>query len=161
VTETPPPEPQQAPPPPETQEAQEAQEAPPPAEPRPVLRRSRDDRVIGGVCGGLGRYFGIDPVILRIAFVLLLLAGGAGLLLYVIAWIAIPEEGPGDALAERAGGDVLGRGGGPELVGIALVVVGVFFLVREAFPDVFDSDYIWPILLIVLGLVVLARGIRR
>jgi drug/metabolite transporter (DMT)-like permease len=56
---------------------------------------------------------------------------------------------------------VLGRGGGPELVGIALVVVGVFFLVREAFPDVFDSDYIWPILLIVLGLVVLARGIRR
>jgi phage shock protein C len=151
VTETPPPEPQQAPPPPETQEAQEAQEAPPPAEPRPVLRRSRDDRVIGGVCGGLGRYFGIDPVILRIAFVLLLLAGGAGLLLYVIAWIAIPEERPGDALAERAGGDVLGRGG----------VVGVFFLVREAFPDVFDSDYIWPILLIVLGLVVLARGIRR
>lgn len=158
MTETPPPEPQQAPPPPETQEAQEA---PPPAEPRPILRRSRDDRVIGGVCGGLGRYFGIDPVILRIAFVLLLLAGGAGLLLYVIAWIAIPEERPGDALAERADIDALGRGGGPELVGIALVVVGAFFLVREAFPDVFDSDYIWPILLIVLGLVVLARGVRR
>lgn len=158
MTETPPPEPQQAPPPPETQEAQEA---PQPAEPRPILRRSRDDRVIGGVCGGLGRYFGIDPVILRIAFVLLLLAGGAGLLLYVIAWIAIPEERPGDALAGRADGDALGRGGGPELVGIALVVVGAFFLVREAFPDVFDSDYIWPILLIVLGLVVLARGVRR
>jgi len=155
VTETPPPPGLPQPPP-------EPGQAPPSAaEQRPVLRRSRDDRVIAGVCGGLGRYFGIDPVILRIAFVLLLLAGGAGLLLYVIAWIAIPEERPGDPLAERPEGDLVGHGGGPELVGIALVVLGAFFLVREAFPDVFDSDYIWPILLIVLGFVVLARGVRR
>ena len=73
--------------------------APEPAEAlRPVLRRSRDDRVIAGVCGGLGRYFGIDPVILRLVFVVLLLAGGSGILLYGVGWIAIPEERPGDEL---------------------------------------------------------------
>ena len=125
-----------------------------------MLRRSRDDRVIAGVCGGLGRYFGIDPVILRIAFVVLLLAGGAGILLYVVAWIAVPEERTGDHLGEPAE-RALGGHGGPELVGVALVVLGAFFLFREAFPDVFDSDYVWPTVLIVLGLVVLARGVRR
>ena len=137
---------------------------PPPAEPveapRAVLRRSRDDRVIAGLCGGLGRYFGIDPVILRLVFVVLLLAGGSGILLYVVGWIAIPEERPGDELgaAAREGER---RGGGAEVIGIALVVLGGFFLLREAFPDVFDSDYIWPVLLIVIGLAVLARGARR
>ena len=146
----PPPEPEPAPPP-----------APEPAEaPRPVLRRSRDDRVIAGVCGGLGRYFGIDPVILRLVFVVLLLAGGSGILLYGVGWIAIPEERPGDELgaAAREGER---RGGGAEVIGIALVVLGAFFLLREAFPDAFDSDYVWPVLLIVIGLVVLARGVRR
>ena len=125
-----------------------------------MLRRSRDDRVIGGLCGGLGRYFGIDPVILRLVFVVLLLAGGSGLLLYVIGWIAIPEERPGDELGapERAGEH---RGGGAEVIGIGLVVLGAFFLLREVFPDVFDSDYVWPALLIVIGLVILARGVRR
>jgi phage shock protein C len=146
----PPPEPEPAPPP-----------APEPAvAPQPVLRRSRDDRVIAGVCGGLGRHFGIDPVVLRLVFVVLLLAGGSGILLYGVGWIAIPEERPGDELGEpvREGER---RGGGAEVIGIALVVLGAFFLLREAFPDAFDSDYVWPVLLIVIGLVVLARGVRR
>jgi len=56
------------------------------------VRRSRQDRVIGGVCGGLGRYLQVDPVLLRIAAVALALSGGLGVLAYIIAWIAIPEE---------------------------------------------------------------------
>ena len=60
-----------------------------------LLRRSTD-RVIGGVCSGLGRYLGVDPVLLRIAFVLLALAGGGGIVLYIVAWILIPEEKPGE-----------------------------------------------------------------
>lgn len=51
-----------------------------------LLRRSRDDRVIGGVCGGLGRYLGVDPVLLRIAMVILAIAGGGGILIYLVAW---------------------------------------------------------------------------
>lgn len=56
------------------------------------LWRSRDNRVIAGVCGGLGEYFNIDPVILRIVWVLLIFGAGTGLLAYLIAWLVIPPE---------------------------------------------------------------------
>lgn len=55
------------------------------------LYRSPDSRVIAGVCGGLGSYFKMDPVILRILFVLLFFANGVGLLAYIILWIAVPR----------------------------------------------------------------------
>ena len=58
-----------------------------------TLSRSRSNRMLAGVCGGLGQYFGIDPVIFRILFVLLALPGGApGVLPYVILWIVMPER---------------------------------------------------------------------
>jgi phage shock protein C len=50
-----------------------------------LLRRSREDRVIAGVCGGLGRYLEVDPVLLRIALVILTVSGGLGVLLYLVA----------------------------------------------------------------------------
>ena len=56
-------------------------------------RRSRTNRRIAGVCGGLGTRFGIDPTLVRIGFVLLGLPGGApGILLYLILWVVMPEE---------------------------------------------------------------------
>jgi phage shock protein PspC (stress-responsive transcriptional regulator) len=55
------------------------------------LYRSRTDKKIAGVCGGLARYWGVDPVIPRIVWLILLL-GGVGLLAYLIAWIVIPQE---------------------------------------------------------------------
>jgi phage shock protein PspC (stress-responsive transcriptional regulator) len=65
------------------------------------LYRSRSDRVISGVCGGLARYLNVDPVIVRVAAVALVFAGGAGLLLYAAAFLLVPNEGegggPGDA----------------------------------------------------------------
>lgn len=57
------------------------------------LYRSRSDRMIGGVCGGLGNYFAIDPTLVRLVFVLLFVFGGSGFLLYLILWIVLPEEG--------------------------------------------------------------------
>jgi len=56
------------------------------------LYRSKKERIIAGVCGGLGEYFGIDPTIVRIIWVLLGLMGGSGIIAYIIAWIIIPEE---------------------------------------------------------------------
>lgn len=56
------------------------------------LYRSTTDKQIAGVCGGLGKYLGIDPTLIRVAFVLLLLVGGQGGLLYLILAIVIPEE---------------------------------------------------------------------
>jgi phage shock protein C len=63
------------------------------------LYRSRTDRVLGGVCGGLGRYFGIDPVIVRLLAIVLTLAGGAGVVAYLVALLLVPQE-DGDAAAE-------------------------------------------------------------
>lgn len=54
--------------------------------------RSRKNRVIAGICGGLAEYFDIDPIIVRLIALILVLSAGAGLIAYIIAWIAVPEE---------------------------------------------------------------------
>jgi len=54
------------------------------------LYRSGKERILGGVCGGMAEYLGIDPTIVRLVWVLFMFAGGAGLLAYVIAWLIIP-----------------------------------------------------------------------
>jgi phage shock protein PspC (stress-responsive transcriptional regulator) len=64
-----------------------------------TLVRSTSDRWLGGVCVGLGRYFDLNPAIYRIAFAVLTLAGGTGALLYIAAWLVIPEEGAADSIA--------------------------------------------------------------
>lgn len=74
---------------------------PPPPAPRPPLRRSQSDRVIGGVAAGFARWLGIDPVIVRVVLVVLAVFGGSGLLLYLIGWLFIPEEGAPSSQAER------------------------------------------------------------
>jgi phage shock protein PspC (stress-responsive transcriptional regulator) len=56
------------------------------------LFRSKKDRMIGGVCGGLAEYLNIDSAIVRIVAALLMLTWGTGILLYIIMWIVIPEE---------------------------------------------------------------------
>ncbi len=56
------------------------------------LFRSKKDRILGGVCAGVADYFDVDPTIVRLIWVLLTLAWGAGLLLYIIAWIIVPEQ---------------------------------------------------------------------
>ena len=58
-----------------------------------LLRRSRTGRMLAGVCGGLGKFFGIDPTWIRLGFVIAAIPGGVpGILAYLICWIVIPEE---------------------------------------------------------------------
>lgn len=57
------------------------------------LYRSRKEKMIAGVCGGLAAYFNIDPSIMRLLFILFLLLGGSAILVYVIIWIVVPLEG--------------------------------------------------------------------
>lgn len=57
------------------------------------LTRSSTDKVLGGVCGGLGQYFGIDPVVVRLIMIALLFAGGMGLFIYPALWLVTPVEG--------------------------------------------------------------------
>ncbi len=58
-----------------------------------VLRRSRSDRMVAGVCGGLGRFFGISPAWFRLAFLIALIPGGVpGILTYLLMWLIVPSE---------------------------------------------------------------------
>jgi len=56
------------------------------------LYRSKKERIIAGVCGGLAEYFNTDPNLVRLVWVLLVLAGGAGIILYLAAWLLVPEK---------------------------------------------------------------------
>ncbi len=56
------------------------------------LYRSRQERMLGGVCGGLADYLGLDPTVVRLVFLLLFFLGGQGLLIYLIMWLIVPEE---------------------------------------------------------------------
>lgn len=73
------------------------------------LYRSRDDRLLGGVAAGIAEYFDIDPTIVRLAWVVTVLWGGAGIFLYLIAWIIVPVE-PGDNVYTAAAVDVTDGG---------------------------------------------------
>jgi phage shock protein PspC (stress-responsive transcriptional regulator) len=64
------------------------------------LYRIRDGRVVAGVCAGLAAYFGVDPTLVRLAFALLTVFGGVGILLYLGAWLVMPDEVDGTSIAE-------------------------------------------------------------
>ena len=118
------------------------------------LRRSRSERVLGGVCGGLARTIGIDPLVVRVAVVALTLAGGTGVLLYVLAWLLLPEEGSDSSLARAAVSDK-GTSLG-EVVAIGSIVLGLILLVRGT--GIWFSDaFVWPLLLAGVGLAVIWR----
>jgi phage shock protein C len=133
-----------------------APEPPPPAGGQRVVRRSRDERVVAGVCGGIGRYLGIDPVLLRIAFVILALANGLGLIAYVIAWVVIPEERPGQPLAPVP---ETRRETGRLVLGGALVVLGLVLLLDRLVPDL--DELFWPLAVVAVGVAVMLVGLRR
>jgi len=65
------------------------------------LYRKREGRIVAGVCTGLGDYLGVDANIIRLVFVALTIFGGAGVLLYLIAWVVLPEEGEKASIAEE------------------------------------------------------------
>jgi phage shock protein PspC (stress-responsive transcriptional regulator) len=99
-----------------------------------ALVRPLENRWLGGVCAGLGRYFDLNPAVYRIAFAVLAFAGGTGILLYAAAWLVIPEEGAADSIAAaelRKHRDHPRR-----LVGLALLgTVGLAIL---------SSIHVWP-----------------
>jgi phage shock protein PspC (stress-responsive transcriptional regulator) len=99
--------------------------------PRPPLRRVRNDRVLAGVAGGFARWLGIDPVIVRVVLVVLALFGGSGLLLYLVGWLLIPEEGDPTSEAEKLIDRSRQPGSSTRTVLIVIgVVLGVILLVN-------------------------------
>jgi phage shock protein PspC (stress-responsive transcriptional regulator) len=127
------------------------------------LYRSRLDSKFGGVCGGLGEYFDVDPTIVRIVAVILFLASGIGLLAYIIAWIVIPRE-PLELMMSKASLDGQGIRQSEDqtsksswlksLPGIILIAIGLFFLFDHFFWW-FRFRLLWPALLILIGIALL------
>lgn len=145
------------------------------------LYRSRTDTVLGGVAAGLATYLNADPALVRIAWAILVpLTGGAALLAYVVAWIVVPEEPapvagatpdasdeaasamPVHGSASPAPSATRGEGGGRAgvVVGVLLVLLGIWFLVREYLPPI-NWNLVWPVILIGIGALVLVSSARR
>lgn len=103
------------------------------------LRRSRSNRMLAGVCGGLAEYFEIHPAVFRVAFVVIALLPGAGILIYLAAVLVIPDEGREDSIA----GAVLRerRNGRWPLIGLGLVAVAGAMLVLPV--AVWPRDALW------------------
>ncbi len=117
----------------------------PPESPQPRrLLRSRSDRVIGGVCGGLGRYFNVDPIIFRIGAVVVAFIGGAGLLAYLAALLLIPSED-----SPAAAGTPGGRNRW-------LVIAGVVVLLCVTWPFLLGGGLLLAGILLPLALLVAA-----
>jgi phage shock protein C len=143
------------------------------------LYRSRTDTVIGGVAAGLAGYLNADPALIRIAWaILVVVTGGAALIVYIVCWVVVPEEpeaAPVEPATDPVTGEVItpaaapptspaasGSSGGTAgvVVGIGLVVIGVWFLLREYLPDI-NWGLLWPLVLVGIGALILFTSLRR
>jgi phage shock protein PspC (stress-responsive transcriptional regulator) len=113
------------------------------------LERSRSDRMLAGVAGGLGAYFELHPAVFRVAFVVLTLMGGAGLLIYLAAALVMPDEGKEDSFATAA---LRRRRHRPWLL-IALGLLSVFVLAVLSEVPVWSEGDAWLFLLVAGALV--------
>ena len=134
--------------------------------------RSRNDKMIGGVAGGIAEYFDIDPVIVRIIFAFTVIIGGSGLLAYILLWIIIPEvpftiendsnSNPSSTSEQRTTSEddevdkeqvTKNRTRTTYIFGGMLVVLGVILL----FNNLFSFVVFWPLIFIALGIALLLK----
>ena len=165
MTSAPPPPPA-APPPslPPSVDPPPWQTPPPPPGPsvRPPLRRSRTDKILGGVNGGLAEYTGIDALLWRVGFVALTLAGGAGIVVYLLLWLLMPAGPPagvGETAARRERPPLGPRSPVPGItIAALLIVVGAMAMITNVTAwDIGPRGFFGAALLVVgLGLVAAA-----
>jgi signal transduction histidine kinase len=110
------------------------------------IRRSTDDRVVAGVCAGVGRQFGVDPMVVRLAAVVLTLANGVGIVGYVVAWALLPDAGAdlsGDASRAR-------RQTSERAIGVGLITLGLLLLIRQV-GLLLPSGLVWSVTVSAIG----------
>jgi phage shock protein C len=150
------------------------------------LYRSRHDRMLAGVAGGLAEMWGADPSLVRVIWALLVVfTGGIALLVYIVMALVVPDEpldfdrdaAAGEAAtpearaaafaahearvaARRASGGERGAFPASVILGGFLIILGGFFLAREFLPSI-DFDWFWPLVLVGLGVLLVATSMRR
>lgn len=136
------------------------------------LYRSREDRMIFGVAGGMAEWMDLDPAIVRLVWALLILAGGVGLLLYIVAAIVVPEAplgvAGGVATEIASPGQATGaqpttrRGAGNSgvIFGLFLVIAGAWFLI-DRYVEHLDMSWFIPGLLIVIVIALVLGALGR
>ena len=146
------------------------------------LYRNRKDKVIAGVCSGIGEYFSIDPVVIRLIAVVTVFVGGSGLIAYIIGMVIMPEnpetreESPVSEKAvakevpqkKEVSSTKSGDTGGL-IVGILLLVIGISFLMRNfSFTSHwywwFRNEvwhFFWPGIIITFGVFMIIRGGKK
>lgn len=122
------------------------------------LERDLQNRVLGGVCSGLGNYFDVDPTIWRVVFFILFWLGLSGLLIYIILWMVMPAGLPQSnqsAFAQDA--EVVGgvgdspKNGGSLAAGLILIGIGAIALLARYIPQI-SWRTAWPVILIAIGI---------
>jgi phage shock protein C len=140
------------------------------------LYRSETDRVIAGVCGGLGDFFNVDPMLMRLIFVIITVFGGGGVILYIILWLIIPNQSSvseitkesirhnADEIKEKAHSFAKDfkinrtRVHSHRFFGLIIIVIGVMFLFGNiGLFRIFDLTKLWPLLLVVIGIAILTK----
>lgn len=144
---------------------------------RSRLYRSETNKVIAGVCGGLGDYFNIDPTIIRILFVIITIFGGSGILIYIILWLVIPSESSVRQISteqlkinaremkdrvEKFAHDIrsskTGDRNSKSWWAFLIIILGVIFLLNNyGYYDFSEISRLWPLLLVILGLAILLK----
>jgi len=133
------------------------------------LYKSRENKVIDGVCGGIAEYFEVDPVLVRIIFVLFFFFGGSAILAYIIGVVIIPAK-PSDIQETIKSKRVVAKepqsGKNTLLIGAIFIIIGLFFLMGN-FPF-FDIYYYWikrhfwdillPAILILIGVSIVIKS---
>ncbi len=133
------------------------------------IYRSRKERMIGGVAGGIAEYFDVDPVVIRFAFIALTLFNGVGVVLYIVGMIIIPEQVlnsemfsessvPGSMAAEPPRDESRGRFS--IILGVSLIIAGILFGMHNFIPQFSITDA-FPVLLVLLGIWIIFSGKRR
>ncbi|MDI9609171.1 MAG: PspC domain-containing protein [Candidatus Verstraetearchaeota archaeon] len=126
------------------------------------LYRSNSNRILGGVCGGIAEYFNVDPVIIRLIWIVFTVIYGFGILLYLIAWVIIPRSPEGYSPPQQGSGTTafsLDRRGQKALVvfGLILVLIGVLEFTRLSEPirALAATAFSFPFIFIWLGILVI------
>jgi phage shock protein C len=143
------------------------------------LTRDTKGAVLGGVAAGFADYFDVDPVLVRVIFILLAVLSGFGVIAYIVGWVIMPRQGesaPADRLVEsvrQAGERVAeevqkipdGTGRGRATAGIILIVLGALFLIERLdlwrWPHWARIVNFWPAILILIGVSLVLQGARR